>query len=263
MVKYVATINGVSVTQNYSSSATVSFSMGTVNSAANATLFIQAIDSRGNSTTTSKTITILPYSAPVVKTTSTRNNGFDDPSTVTLNGSYSSNVPNNGLVSVQYQYKKTTDGSYGSLANFTYTTSSGTYTATNVGLTLSNAYSWNVRVIVTDKLSSTTVDNVVSAGSPIVFMDATLKSVGLGMFPTGTGTFETAGEVIINKQGDGAELLKFNTERAWAFLQSLTGAAANLDLKSLTNTKNFRIMSPNKVALNVAVDDANPVSTFY
>jgi hypothetical protein len=207
MSYYVASIGGVSVQQPYSSSATVTLTVGKVNVSSNATLSVIAYDSRGNSTTATATVNILAYSPPAVTTTSSRSNGFDVTTNITCSGSFStltiSGSPKNALTVVQYSFKKTTDGSYGTPVNFTYTTSSGTFSATtanpNDGVTggLDNAVSWNTQVVVTDKLTTTTIVNTVNAGVPLMFIDGTKKSVGIGKFPTGTGTFETAGNATI------------------------------------------------------------------
>jgi microcystin-dependent protein len=182
----------------------LTFPMGHVNANQNVSLSVQAVDSRGFSTTTSKTINIVAYASPVVNTTSTRSGGFDVSTTITLNGSFSlvsvAGVNKNSLVSVQYKYKKTTDGAYpssgaGALTSFTYTTSTNTYSATNAVVTLDNAVAWNVQVIVTDKFGNTTVTNVVAAGMPIAFIDATLKSVGIGQFPVNANSFEVSGSI--------------------------------------------------------------------
>ena len=53
------------------------------------------------------------------------------------------------------------------------------------------------------------------------------------------------GVLTIQRQGDGVELLKFNTERAWSFYQKGTGTEANLELRSATLNKSLLISSAN------------------
>ena len=55
----------------------------------------------------------------------------------------------------------------------------------------------------------------------------------------------------INRTGNFAELLRFNTERAWVFRQYGTGSGAALDLHAAVNNKTFKITSNNN---NWAVD---------
>lgn len=55
---------------------------------------------------------------------------------------------------------------------------------------------------------------------------------------------------------DGTWLLYFDTERQWVFKQANTGSNARLELKSITNLKEFRVTSSNDAtALSVLVND--------
>lgn len=197
MVRYEATINGVTVSANYSSSATVTIDLGVVNASANTTLTIKAVDSRSNSTSTSKTVLMVPYAIPVVTANATRLNNFDAQTTLTLSGSLSplnvNGTNKNAVVSAKYQYRQS-GGTYNALIDFTV---SGfpSYSATNVTLTLDNTLAWDISVVVTDKLGSTTVVKPVSAGKPIIFYDSKKSSVGINKFPVGNGTFEVAGDI--------------------------------------------------------------------
>jgi Siphovirus protein of unknown function (DUF859)/Chaperone of endosialidase len=203
MVEYTATLNGVSITQPYSSSATVTFNFGTVNASSNLTLSVTARDSRGNTTTTTKTITIVPYSNPVVNTSATRANNFDNNTTIKLSGSFSllniGGTNKNSIQSMQYRYKESASGTWGSWTNFAYTTNSGTYTATDVVLNLDNTKSYNIEVKVQDKLATVTIPLTVASGKPIFFIDSGYKSVSINKFPTGSGVLEVDGNIdVIN-----------------------------------------------------------------
>lgn len=248
MVRYEATVNGVTKTANWSNTADVTINMGTVNVASNTTLSLKAVDSRENSTTKTKTVNIVPYNNPVVSATAVRLNNFEAETTITLSGSVAplnvNGTNRNSVVSAKYKYRAS-GGSYNTLTSFTVT-GFPNYSATNVVLTLSNTQAWDISIEVTDNLGTvTTVVKTVSAGQPIMFIDSVKDSVGVGKFPVGTKTFETDNTVIIDKGGDGAELLRFDTERAWAFFQSGTTTQAALTLKSLTNSKSFKIVNSN------------------
>lgn len=207
---YVSNLAGTSVQYGSplpTTSATVPssmyFNMGKVNSSSNTSLNIQAVDSRGNSTTTSITITMVAYAPPVVTTTSKRENGFDAATDIALSGTYSlisvGGVAKNSLATVQFTYKKTTDASYPAATAFSYTTSSGSYTATTVTETLDNTLSWDVEVTVSDKLTTTTITTVVGPGSPLLFIDVDKSAVGVGQFPTGASVLEVGGVVTADK----------------------------------------------------------------
>lgn len=198
---YIATLNGVQKTATWSSTASVTFVFGVINASVDQTLTIKAVDSRGNSTTTTKTVTMIPYTPPVLVTTAKRTNGFDNATTLTLNGTVSLvtvGTPKNSVQTVQYRYK--IKGATGAIptwdtwSNFTYSTSTNTYTATSVAMNsptgLDNTKAWDIEVKVTDKLGSTTTPLTVATGQPIMMVDSKLKSLGVNMFPVGSGNVE-------------------------------------------------------------------------
>jgi hypothetical protein len=159
---------------------------------------------------------MVPYTPPVVITTAQRDDGFSDPSTITLNGSMSSlsvaGTPKNAIVTMQYKFKKSTDANYptsgtGSPVNFTAGTATfPAYKANDVVLTtqIVNTFAWDVSVTVTDKLGSTTVVKKIGVGQPVMFIDSVKKSVGINMFPVGNGTFEVGGTLTFpaNRYGE-------------------------------------------------------------
>jgi hypothetical protein len=75
----------------------------------------------------------------------------------------------------------------------------------------------------------------------------------------GIGTTVPASKLDIAAAGDGAELLRFSTERPWVFRQVRTGPSAGLQLLSTVGIKLFEITAAGgaNVATFVA-DDANP-----
>lgn len=190
------------------------FDMGKVNSSTANTIVITAIDSRGNRTSVTQTYNLVAYSPPQVTTTSTRASGFDVAVTTTCSGSYSLvNVGGNNknsIVSAQYQFKKSSAGSYpttgaGSPTAFAgLSASAGTFSATSASPNdgtnngLDNTVAWNIQVIVVDSfgntatyltnssnynIGNTVATNTIVAGIPVMFVDTTKKSVGVGAFP--------------------------------------------------------------------------------
>lgn len=78
----------------------------------------------------------------------------------------------------------------------------------------------------------------------------------------GIGTIAPASKLDIVATGDGAELLRFNTERPWVFRQTGTGSGAFLRLQSTVGLKEFQVTAAG--GTNVAIfhaDDANPMVT--
>lgn len=173
MKNYTATISGLSKTANYSSSANVTITgFGTNFTGGNQTLSVKATDSRGLSTTASKTVQVLPYSNPEVNATATRLNNFESTTTLHVEGNYSSllvsNVEKNTVQAVQYRYKKQSTTTWSSwIAMQNITNKSGKYNVDDDTLNLDNNSAWDIQVQVIDKLRTVTVSLAVSVGIPI------------------------------------------------------------------------------------------------
>lgn len=201
IVKYTATLNGVSVTQNYSSTTALTFDFGKVNSSSNVTLSVKAIDTRGYSTTTTKTITMLPYSTPSVSAIAKRANGFEANTDVDVSGTISpvtiGGLNKNAVTKVEYRYREDIATSTFPTAwtTFVYTTLNNTYSADLQTIVLDQTKGYVFEFRTTDKLGNTVVTKSVAVGVPIMFIDSDKKSLGVGMFPTTTGGFDVKGNI--------------------------------------------------------------------
>ena len=167
-------VNGVVTTKNISGSS-VTFNVGTLNVANNLTVPVTVTDSRGNKTTTNLTIQILEWSLPSAIITLARESNFYTSTNLTVDANYSS-LNSKNTITIQYQIKKTTDASYGALT----TIQDNVQTTFNAD----NQYSWNVKVILTDKIGSTTYNLFLYKGIPLMFWDRFLSSISINCFPT-------------------------------------------------------------------------------
>ena len=79
-----------------------------------------------------------------------------------------------------------------------------------------------------------------STSSPALVVKST-GNVGIGTDNPNEKLDVNGGGINITNQGNDALLLRFNTERAWQFKQSGTGAGAELHLQCLSDGKNFKI----------------------
>lgn len=209
MARYDVTVNGVTQSVNYATTDII-VNFNEVNASSNATATVTAIDSRGNKTSASSVILMLPYSPPSLSASADRLNNFETSTTIKLSGSASplaiGGVNKNSITSAKYQYRQV-GGTYNTAANFTVT-GFPNFTATNVTVNLDNTIAWEVLITVTDKVGSTvTATRPVAVGTPIFFIDTVKKTLGINKFPTSAANgLEIAGDLDV----DGILKLKKN-----------------------------------------------------
>lgn len=144
------------------------------------TATVTVIDTRGNKSTRTESITITPWAPPTATCTLERINGFETNTVLTVNATYSS-VPGNQLEILAYH--RPVDGEW-ILPPTTVTNN------TPVTLTLDNTQEWEVRVVVDDSFTHniypsepTMYTLKVGKGIPIIFIDTEMNSVGVNGFP--------------------------------------------------------------------------------
>lgn len=203
IVKYQATIQGVVREVTHSDTLEMKFpSHGTLSVHDNTTIQVKAIDSRGNSTTTTRTLNMLPFDIPVMTVKAERVSGFEETTKLFLNGTFSllnvNGINKNSIQALQYRHKLQSESSYTEqYNNFTYTTNGDKYTATTVNLTLDSTKAYDIEVKLQDKFGTYITWVKVNSGQPILFVDDKLKSVGIGKFPVNPNSFETNGTIYL------------------------------------------------------------------
>lgn len=200
ITKYIAEVNGESVTINSPFTFPLSFDFGTIDANANQNLKITVYDSRNLTKSVIVIVNVVAWSPPVINAGATRAGGFDNATTLTVNGTISkvtvAGVDKNGLIaaSCTYRYRQvggtfgasnTLDGGVVTLPNYTFS---------EPPFNLTNTLAYEIEVTVTDKFGATITSPLitVAAGTPIFFMDSALKSLGVGKFPTIANTLEIA-----------------------------------------------------------------------
>ena len=169
ITQYTVVVNGV--TKTLATAGTAVF--GVINSASNLTATVTVKDSRGNTTTVTRSITVLPYTAPDMNVALERLNNYEDTSYLTVNGVISS-VNGKNSFSLKYKYK-VSGGSYGAetpIGNNTKAT-----------LTCDKNYSYIFSVTVTDNFGSTTKEFTLDKGAFPLFIDTQKNAVGINTFP--------------------------------------------------------------------------------
>ena len=166
-------VNGTVTTQSISGSS-LTLNIGTVDVANNLTVPVKITDSRGNSRTINLNVQVLAWSLPNAIITLNRLNNYYDTTNLTVDANYSS-LDNKNTITIQYQIKKVSDASYGSLTTI--------QDNVQTQFTADNTYEWNVKVILTDRLGTTSYILTLGKGIPIVYFDNTLNSTGFNCFP--------------------------------------------------------------------------------
>lgn len=197
--KYAVTVNGV--TKTATSSGYIDF--GTVNTTQNTNITVVVTDSRGNTTTATKTVTILAYSTPTMTVALERLNNYEDETYLTVNASISS-VNSKNTVAISYKMKQS-GGSYG--------TTTALSNNTKYTLSCNKEYSYVFSVTVADKFESVTVEYVLPKGKFPLFIDTVRNAVGINEFPSAGEALRVAGGVacfdggIVLKSGNKSFLI--------------------------------------------------------
>lgn len=204
MKTYTLTINGISKSSNYSSSQEVN--VGDIVPTAKA-MTMYAIDSRGNSTGISQNATTyLEYFNIAINktaTTLTRTGAVGSTTTLNLTGTFWNNsfgTVTNTVKNISLQYKLTSDSSYTSMPVGTLETSGNNFTLNqelqgDLGADgFSPEKSFNVKIVVTDELSTSEYIMTLGAGEPNLAISPNGISVGKpfneslgGMFQVNNG----------------------------------------------------------------------------
>lgn len=183
--KHTFTLNGVTKTST-SSSGSVDF--GKINSSSNLTLTIVVTDSRGLTSKTTKTITMLAHNDPSAIVTLKRLNNYEDETYLTVDGSIAS-VNGKNKMTIKYRYK-VSGGTYGD-----YITISDNVKQT-LSLNKENIYMFNV--VITDSFGATyNQEHSLNKGVFPLFIDTELNSVGVNRLPLNENSFEVNGTIYI------------------------------------------------------------------
>ena len=190
--KYEATINGV--TKSITSAGNIDY--GVINSSENLTLSVKVTDSRGNTTTATKTVTFLAWSLPSAVVSLKRKNNYENETYLTVNASYSS-VNSKNSITITYAFKKSTDSSYGSATTISNNT--------KVTMSKDKNYAWNYQIIIKDKFGTTTYNVTLAKGQFILFVDTKKLSVGINCFPINNESLEL----------NGCQVLEYDVISSW------------------------------------------------
>lgn len=167
--KYTITVNGT--TKTVTSSGTVNF--GKINASTNVEAVITATDSRGNTATAKKAITVIAWSPPILTVDLKRLNNYEDETYLTVNSFFSS-VNNKNSIEISNQYKE---------SGGTYTSATAITNNTKYTINCDKNKSYIFKISVADKFSTITNEYVLSKGKFPLFIDTQKNAVGINDFP--------------------------------------------------------------------------------
>lgn len=164
---------------------------GKINLSSNTTATLKVIDSRGNIATKQITVIVDNWILPTGLITLNRKNNFYSETYLTVDGTYSS-LNGKNTMTIQYQYKEVSATEYSKLKTISDNTKET--------IDLDNNYQWNIKVVITDKIGTTTYNLFLDRGMPIAFFDRLLSSVGINCFPTLKQSLEVFGSFLLNNK---------------------------------------------------------------
>ena len=194
------TINAVTQTYSLSGSSQglSNFNYGAINSSSDVTATCKVTDSRGNTSTSTVNITMLAWSLPTAIITCARQNNYYSETDLNVDALYSS-LDSKNTITIQYQYKQVDSGIWSALQTI--------QDDVTVTVSLDNTEQWDIRVIVTDRIGSTTYNLTVDRGIPIIYFDRLKRSVGINCFPSNNNSIESDGLVLDDLKYIGSQTL--------------------------------------------------------
>lgn len=243
ITRYEVAVNGAVKSINFSDTADLTLDFGTVDVSTNTSIVVSAVDSRGLKKSVSSVILVVPYSLPSFNFNAERVNNFETTTNLKVTGVAAplnvNNANKNKIKTAKYKTRKV-GGTWSPEADLPITGTFPSFADNNASVQLDNTQAWEVSVTITDMIGFATIVSAVAVGTPILFIDTNKKSIGVNKFPTGTKTFEVAGDWVI----DGMVNLK--ADQWWT-----TSGKAALDLK------NSDIIGMNGLYFNDASDSGD------
>lgn len=207
MVSYQLVVGNKQITASYNADEDVTLQLNAIN---NNIFILYAIDSRGNSTSKQISPTTYINFTPLIVSSAKadRTDGTTDDTTLTANGTFYAinfgNVANS--IEATYQYKKTGDVSYiDGTSSITITESDNTYSIEQTikgdmisgNLGFDPAYSYNIKLTVSDKLSSFIYMFLLNSGTPNIALSD--SGVAIGKVATEEEMLDSAWDINTDK----------------------------------------------------------------
>lgn len=164
-----ATISSITVNGNNVSGGSITFNNATTNS-----FEIKVIDSRGYTTTTTKTMTMVNYVPLSINATIKRNQPTDEKINISVSGNYFNDSfgSQSNTLTVQYRYKESTSNTWGNWTNLSTTLNGNTYSGSTQLSNMDYTKQYNFEIKATDKVGTKQITGItVSKGTPVYWWD--------------------------------------------------------------------------------------------
>lgn len=203
---YTFSYDGTTKQETYDDSNDVDTTFTPIVSTGTRTIIVRAFDSRNNSTTVSKDVTVYDYTEPVINTSVERQNNFETDTTIKISGRYDilkiGEDNKNELTedSLEYRYQEDGEdwGSWTPVA-FTVDDEEGTFDTDDFVLALDNQKKFNFEFRIADKFGQVITTNFVDVGTPIMFIgqNGGDTAIGINKMPE-NGALDVAGDIYSN-----------------------------------------------------------------
>lgn len=263
MKTYKLTVGSRTENKNYSSNSDVTFSAFGPESG---TIIVYATDSRGNSTSVSKTATFKNYSEPIIKTFEAirSNNGVGSEVTLKFSGTFwnqNFGAVQNTIVGISYNYKETSSSKFiAGATKITFTISNDKFSGeikvqgdlAAEGFDVSKTF--NIKLNVVDKLSTTQQTITLGAGTPAIAIYKDKVAIGGKYNTENNAALQVNGKINIPVGGpgeagitvDGKEILRGNDGSVVISSYSTTGKI----LFRINGNSNIEVSIDNNGILN-------------
>lgn len=152
---------------------------------------ITATDSRTNKVTVSNSVTVIPYSKPVIVAKAERLNKIETETVLSITGTFNpipvtvggTTTDKNTILGLWYRTREE-GGAWSNLTKIPCTTNGGNLVVQDVSIQLDASKKFNIEVIITDKLNNTTTSSLtVDRATPVMFIDANKNALGINRLP--------------------------------------------------------------------------------
>lgn len=195
---------------------------------------VAAVDSRGNNTSVDKALSIVVYAEPTMVLEAQRTNPTmtGENMKVKVTGTYtnwSGLSQSNAIQSLKYRTRQYPNGAWSGYATLTTTQGQGTFSYENtIPGTYAGANRYEVEVVATDRLASTTVNAVIDSILPTLDIDAGNRRVGVGKLANSSlskGSIDVSAQYAINGVPIKDHIVEQGTSGIWTYRKWSSGVS--------------------------------------